>query len=315
MGKLPFLARVVPNLATWHPVRPVMENARGAKARASPHRQDEAPMRIDLHTHSTASDGLLTPDALLRAAGEAGVTTLALTDHDTTEGIALAMPVANELGIELIPGVEINTDLPGGGEAHVLGYLMRLDDAYFQATLSAQREGREARGREMVAQLQAAGLPITWEMVRRHADGAVGRPHVAAALIEIGAVQTVAEAFDHYLGHGMVGYVPRARFTPVEAIKLIRSAGGVSSLAHPLYITDLAALLPSLVDAGLAGIETYYGPYEQAAIARLLDLGKRFGLIATGGSDYHGPGIHPTPLGGNPAVPQETIAALRRLAS
>jgi 3',5'-nucleoside bisphosphate phosphatase len=139
-------------------------------------------MLVDLHTHSTASDGLYPPATLVQMAHAAGVTVLALTDHDSTEGVAEAQTTGAALGVEVIPGVEINTDLPdGGGEAHVLGYFVRWHDAAFQDALRRRRTERETRGRQMVDQLRATGLPITWEQVLRHADGAVGRPHVAAA--------------------------------------------------------------------------------------------------------------------------------------
>jgi predicted metal-dependent phosphoesterase TrpH len=267
-------------------------------------------MLIDLHTHSTASDGLLTPADLAHAAHEAGLTTIALTDHDSTNGVAAAQAAGGALGLEVIPGVELNTDIPTGGEAHVLGYLMDWHDVAFQAQLAARRASREQRGRQMVAQLQAAGIPITWEQVLRHAHGAVGRPHVAAALVENGVVTSVAEAFDRYLGRGMAGYVRRDPFTPIEAITLIRSAGGVPSLAHPAYIATLETLLPELASAGLGGLECYYGPYDAATVERLLAVANTYHLIPTGGSDYHGPGIHPTPLGGHP-VPPESLAALK----
>lgn len=272
-------------------------------------------MRCDLHTHSTASDGLLTPTELARAAHAAELTTIALTDHDTTEGVAEAQAAGSALGLHVIPGVEINTDLRAGGEAHVLGYFVPLADPVFQQELATRRAARLDRGQRMVAQLRKIGLPITWEQVLRHADGAVGRPHVAAALIDLGVVQTVAEAFDTYLARGKAGYVPRAPYAPEEAIALIRQAGGVASLAHPAYIASLDSLLPRLVAAGLTGLETYYGQYNPENIRYLSDLATRFGLIPTGGSDYHGPGIHPTPLGAQPTLPEASLEALRTAAA
>lgn len=273
-------------------------------------------MRIDLHTHSTASDGLLEPAALLQAARDAGLTVIALTDHDTTDGVAEALAAGNELGIEVIPGVEINTDLEiGTGEAHVLGYFLDWHDARFQEELRRRREARIRRGHQMVEQLNAIGIPITWDLVRRHADGAVGRPHVAATLMDLGIVSSISAAFDIYLGRGKPGYVRREPLTPQQAIALIRQGRGVASLAHPAYTPMLDALLPTLVAAGLAGIEVYYGQYDDATIAHLLDLAHRFQLIPTGGSDYHGPGIHPTPLGGQPALPAEALEQLRAAAA
>src|SRR5579884_3571824 len=153
-------------------------------------------MLIDLHTHSTASDGLLAPAELARAAHAAGLATIALTDHDITDGVADAQETGTALGLGVIAGVELNTDLPDGGEAHVLGYFIDPANAPFQERLAARRSARERRGRQIVQKHQDIGLPITWDQVLRHAKGAVGRPHVAAALIESGVVDSVPEAFD-----------------------------------------------------------------------------------------------------------------------
>lgn len=273
-------------------------------------------MLVDLHTHSTASDGLYPPATLVHMAHDAGLTVMALTDHDSTEGVAEAQATGAQLGVEVIPGVEINTDLPGGaGEAHVLGYFLRPHDPAFQAELRRRRTEREARGQQMVTQLRAVGLPITWDQVQRHADGAVGRPHVAAALVELGAATSVADAFNRYVGRGKPGYVARAPFTPAQAVALIRSAGGVAALAHPAVIPDLPHHLHELVPVGLSGMEVYYGPYPPETVEHLRELAERFGLIPTGGSDYHGPGIHPTPLGGQPVLPAASLARLRQAAA
>lgn len=268
---------------------------------------------IDLHTHSTASDGLLAPADLVRAAREAGLMTLALTDHDSTAGVDEAQRAGAALGLAVIAGVEINTDFPGGGEAHVLGYFLDRAGPDFQTELARRRTEREQRGQAMVRQLQALNIPITWDQVRRKADGAVGRPHVAAALVEVGAVGNVQEAFDRYLERGQPGYVAREPFTPAEAVALIRRGGGVAALAHPAHIKRLEDVLPPLVAAGLVGLETYYGQYDDATVARLLAVGGAFRLIPTGGTDYHGPGIHPTPLGGRD-VPANSLARLQAAA-
>ncbi|MBA3826590.1 MAG: PHP domain-containing protein [Ktedonobacterales bacterium] len=288
-----------------------------AVARVSHPPEEVAPtMLADLHTHSTASDGLYAPAHLVEMAHAAGLTVMALTDHDSTEGVAEAQATGTRLGIEVIPGVEINTELSNGdGEAHVLGYFLRWHETAFQDELRRRRTEREARGRQMVEQLRAVGLPITWEQVLRHADGAVGRPHVAAALVEVGAATSVADAFDRYVGRGKPGYVARTPFTPSQAIALIRSAGGVAALAHPAGIPDLPHRLNELVAAGLGGLETYYGPYDDGTVERLRKLAEQHGLIPTGGSDYHGPNIHPTPLGGQPPLPEAALAALRHAAA
>lgn len=269
-------------------------------------------MRIDLHTHSTASDGLLAPDALVRFAQEQGLDLIALTDHDTTDGIAEAQAEGQRVGVTVIGGIEINTDLPGGGgEAHVLGYYLDRDEPSFQRTLTILREARERRGERMVEQLRAEGLDISWERVRELAQGTVGRPHVAHALVERGYASDVSDAFARWLSRGRPGYVTRLKLAPEEAVRFIRSARGVPVLAHPVGASDLeGTLLPALVDAGMLGLECHYGQYDDATVRHLLALAARYDLVATGGSDYHGPGMHATPLGGHP-VPPEAADQLR----
>lgn len=271
---------------------------------------------IDLHTHSTASDGLYTPRELLRRANEAGLRVLALTDHDTTNGLIEAAEEARALHIEFIPGIELNTDI-AGGEVHVLGYFLEFGRPAFQAVLKTLRDARERRGQRMVEQLREHGVIISWERVRAIAQGAVGRPHVARALMEAGYVQSIGEAFDAYLSKGGIGYVPRYRITPVDAVRLIDSANGLPVIAHPLNLPGLAKLreeLPELCAAGMVGLETYYGPYTHDNELDLLTLASEYHLVPTGGSDFHGPGIHPTPLGGR-HVPYEAVERLKELAA
>ena len=271
-----------------------------------------APQRIDLHTHSNASDGLFAPAELVRRAREAGLDLIGLVDHDTTQGLAEAQAAGRRLGVTVIPGVEINTDIVGGGEAHILGYEITPDDASLASNLGLLRGARERRGERMVANLRAAGFNISWEQVRDIAKGAVGRPHVARALINGGYASDVSDAFARYLSPGRPGYAPRYKLTPENAIRIIRSARGVPVLAHPAGIVEPETrVLPSLVEAGLQGLECYYGQYDEATVELLLGLARRFGLIATGGSDYHGPNMHPTPLGGR-YVPPEVVAQLHK---
>ncbi|HEV2238973.1 MAG TPA: PHP domain-containing protein [Ktedonobacterales bacterium] len=271
-------------------------------------------MRIDLHTHSTASDGVLAPDELARQARAAGLDVIALTDHDSTAGVAAAQAAGERIGLRVVAGIEVNTDLPGG-EAHVLGYFVDHEQPAFQQTLTVLREARALRGERMVARLRAAGLDISWERVRELAEGAVGRPHVARALIERGSATSVDDAFARWLGRGRPGYVPRMKLAPAEAVRFIRSAWGVPALAHPAGIADLDSIvLPNLVAAGLLGLECHYGQYDAATVRHLLALATARGLLATGGSDYHGPNMHPTPLGGR-AVPPEALAALEHAAA
>ena len=267
---------------------------------------------VDLHTHSTASDGLYTPEALVALARDAGLRVIGLADHDTTAGLTLAMAEGDRLGVTVIPAIEINTDLPQKrAEAHMLGYFIDFEQPQFQQSLSVLREARALRGQRMVQRLRDLGLDVTWERVRELAGGAVGRPHVARALVEKGYASSVSDAFDKYIGPGRPAYIPRYKLTPQDAVRLIRSARGVQVLAHPAYITGLEdELLPALMAAGLQGLECYYGQYDAETVERLLRLADAHGLLATGGSDYHGPNMHPTPLGGR-YVPPVCVERLR----
>ncbi|MBV9689058.1 MAG: PHP domain-containing protein [Ktedonobacteraceae bacterium] len=267
---------------------------------------------IDLHTHSTASDGVYSPTVLLQYAKAAGIHVLALTDHDSTEGVAEAAEAADALNIDFIPGIEINTDI-SGGEVHVLGYFLDYQQAAFQNILRVLRDSRELRGQRMVELLNQQGVHISWKRVREIANGVVGRPHVARALLEAGYVQTIGEAFDKYIGRGSLAYVPHYKLTPNQAVRLIASANGLPVIAHPLSIPGLVELrnwLPGLCEAGMVGLETYYGQYTPQDEQTLLALVHEYQLIPTGGSDFHGPDIHPTPLGGR-YVPCEAVERLK----
>lgn len=273
-------------------------------------------VRIDLHTHSTASDGLLAPAALVRFAREQGLSLIALTDHDTTAGLAEAQAEGERLGLTVIGGIEINTDLPGsgGGEAHVLGYFVEADTPAFQATLTTLRDARVRRGERMVELLREQGLDISWERVRERAAGSVGRPHVAKELVELGYASDVPDAFDKWISRGRPGYVPRLKLSPENAVRFVRSGRGIPVLAHPVGIPGLEeTLLPAMVEAGMLGLECHYGEYDDVTVRHLLDLAATYNLVATGGSDYHGPNMHPTPLGGH-LVPPEAADQLRALA-
>src|SRR5947199_4293332 len=267
---------------------------------------------IDLHTHSTASDGIYSPIELLHRAKEIGIRILALTDHDSTGGLEEAAQVAAQLDIDFIPGIEINTDVQGG-EVHVLGYFPEYHRSAFQAVLKVLRDARERRGQRMVELLNKQGINIQWDRVREIAQGAVGRPHVAKALLEAGYVQSIGEAFDKYIGTNCFAYVPRYRLTPEDAVHLIASANGLPVIAHPIELPGLDELrnwVPDLRNAGMVGLETYYGSYTPANEHELLALAHEYHLIPTGGTDFHGPGIHPTPLGGR-YVPFEAVERLK----
>jgi len=269
--------------------------------------------RGDFHCHSTASDGILSPADVVTLAYDEGVRVLALTDHDSTEGIAEARAaVADKSDFTLIPGVEMGTDIPGG-EVHVLGYFLEPGNAELQTVLEKLRASRKDRGRGMVEKLREMGFDVTWEQVQRFAgDGAVGRPHVAQALFEKGYVETVTEAFDKYIGRNGPAYVDRIKMTPRDAVATIVRLGGVACLAHPADLEDLDGLLAGLKDAGLAGMEVHYKLYDEETVARLAAAAERHGLLPLGGSDYHGlyGEDEPYPGGMRSPVPDSSTDAL-----
>ncbi|MEX0786720.1 MAG: PHP domain-containing protein [Dehalococcoidia bacterium] len=274
------------------------------------------PSRADFHCHSTASDGIYSPSGLIKLAYEHGVRIMALTDHDSTEGIAEARKAVEAYpGFTLIPGVEMGTDIPGG-EVHMLGLFLDPDNEELQATLARLREGRRGRGEGIVKKLREMGFDVTWEQVQAIAgDGAVGRPHVAQALLDSGHVATIKEAFDKYIGRNGPAYVEREKMTPVEAVATIVRLGGVPCLAHPRDLEHLDELLVELKAAGLAAMEVYYKDYQPDAVERLRQTAERHGLIPLGGSDYHG--LHgpnePFPGGMLSPLPDSSIEAILRL--
>jgi predicted metal-dependent phosphoesterase TrpH len=247
--------------------------------------------KADFHNHSTASDGRLTPTQLVDLAAGRGVRILALTDHDSTEGIAEAQAAAaRHDGFFLLPGTELSTDIEGD-EVHILGYFSAevLTNADLQAQLARFREGRFERGRLMTEKLAALGMPVSWERVLEIAgDASVGRPHVAQAMLEAGYVADLNEAFDRFIGRNGPAYVEREKMTPVEAIQTIRRFGAPAVLAHPRYVKSLDAVLPEMVDAGLCAMEVFYKDSDEELIARMAATARRFGILPLGGSDYHG---------------------------
>ena len=271
--------------------------------------------RADLHTHSNCSDGLLSPTALVELAASRGVRILALTDHDSTEGLPEALKAASRYpGFTLIPGVEMSTDVPGS-EVHVLGYFLDLKDGRLQEELARLRSLRRERGRRMVEKLRDMGIDISWERVQAIADGgAVGRPHVAQALLEKGHIASVQEAFQRYIGRNGPAYVEREKMTPAEAVAFLHQRRALPVLAHPREMEDLEGMLPTLQETGLAGMEVYYQDYDEASIERLLRIARRHGLLPTGGSDYHGFGGEHERLPGDIPLPDEVIDAFMALA-
>lgn len=266
-------------------------------------------MRIDLHTHTTASDGLLAPEALVELAKTAGVGVLAVCDHDSTDGVDRAIATGLRIGVEVIPAVEINTDVDSS-EIHVLGYYLDYHQDWLQAFLERLRAGRLHRAETMVKKLNALGLPLDFARVQALAAGAVGRPHVARALVEAGLVQSTDEAFDKYLGRTGPAYVERLKVTPEEAIQIIAKARGIPVLAHPGWgVAD--AMVPRLVEAGLEGLEVYYPDHLPEEVKHWSSIAVRYGLVVTGGTDFHGGPLATRAVIGSQYVPPEVVDRLK----
>lgn len=245
----------------------------------------------DFHLHSTASDGVHTPTWVMETAAAHGVRILSLTDHDSTEGFAEAKQAADRLGLRLIPGIELSTDL-GKADVHLLGFGVNIASRPLQEFLSWQREGRIGRTRKIVEILRANGMPVEVDRVMAIAgEATVGRPHVARALVEGGFVASVQEAFDLWLGNGKAADVDREKLEPADAIKIIHENGGVVFVAHAIYIgEDYPTAVTQLVGWGLDGIETYYKQYDAETVEKHRALAAALGLATSGGSDYHGLG-------------------------
>lgn len=270
------------------------------------------PLRADLHTHSNASDGIHAPADLLRQASRRGLSVLALTDHDTTLGLAAAAAEARLLRITFVPGIELSTDVERG-EIHVLGYGIDPDATELQSTLERLRRSRETRAARILDRLRRLGIDLPDESIQPAEPGAsIGRPHIAMALIAAGQASSVSDAFDRFLGQGKPAYVASERLKPADAVRLIRSAGGLPVLAHPFSSPGFPHTLPDLIAAGLGGLEVYYGEYDDDRRRVLADIAARHDLIATGGSDYHGEGFKEGRGLGSVDVPTE---ALRRFLS
>lgn len=244
---------------------------------------------IDLHTHTTASDGLLSPAGLVHEARRWGVDVLGITDHDTVDGLAEAAVAASRASLTLVPGVELTTTIQGP-EIHILGYFVNQDDPVFIERLASLARDRVQRITNVVRLLNDAGYAVDLGAILAQADeGSIGRPHVARALIELGAATDMNDAFSRFLKRGAVGWAPRSPFTAEEAVRALLDNGAVPVLAHPFSTRDVGATLSRLVPAGLMGLEVYYGEYDDAQQRELLHTARRYDLAPTGGSDFHGP--------------------------
>ena len=276
-------------------------------------------MAIDLHTHSSASDGTDSPTELIRRASAEGLTAVALTDHDTLSGLAEARSAAADAGIRLIPGTELSVD-HDGLKLHMLVHFLEPQDGPLQDRLAELRQGRHERNKKIIAKLRELGYEIDETDVNAQAGGeAVGRPHIADALVAKGFVSTRADAFDGLLSDRGAAYVERLRLSATAAMSLAAASGAVTTVAHPYTIDRNAETFPALFaelqDLGLSGLEAYYPEHSKDLQAHLAALAKDLGLVATGGSDYHGTGKPGLELGsgfGDLVVPDTVLAELEK---
>ncbi|MFA5042611.1 MAG: PHP domain-containing protein [Kiritimatiellia bacterium] len=258
---------------------------------------------IDLHTHSTFSDGSLTPEQLVREAERVRLSALALTDHDSIDGLERFMAACAKGIVRGVPGVEISVDCnPGDATMHILGYFIDPANAELNEHVNRLRDGRRHRNEEILKRLNAMGLMLTMNEIASFAgENNVGRLHFAQALLARGYVRTTQEAFDKYLAKGKAGYANRLRFKPLGGVEMIRKAGGIAVLAHPFTLNlgkqALADCVGELVQGGLQGIEIYYPQHSPKMVRQYLDLAAQFHLIATGGTDFHGKPMPDVKLG------------------
>ena len=270
--------------------------------------------RVDLHVHTTASDGSLSPAEAVRLASEKGLSAVAVTDHDTTAGVAEAVEAGERYGVEVVPGVELSVDYEGEG-VHILGYFIDPAHPVLRELLDWVVAERDARNEAIAAAMRADGVPVTVESLRAGRPGAVvGRPHFAQALTEHGAAASIRDAFDRFLSRGMKYYCAR-RYIPMDrAFEAIRAAGGKAVFAHPFQYKytepELVILTRTLVEKGLSGVECVYSGYTPEQVGYLKELSGFYGLCVTGGSDFHGAGKPEAELGGA-AVPYELLEGLK----
>ena len=250
-------------------------------------------MEIDLHIHTTASDGTLSPAAVVQYAKEKGLRTIAITDHDTVEGIAEGLGEGRRLGLEVIPGVELSVDF-AKGTMHLLGYYIDHTYAELLEKLTVVQQARAERNLKIVEKLRALGIDIDLAEIKETPEhGQIGRPHFAYTMVQKGYVQNIQDAFDRYLGKGGPAYVEKFRFSPQEAMDIIHKAGGITVLAHPftlnqLQLYDLEPVIVELKEKGLDGIEVYYPEHSEGQTKLYRNLAQQYGLAITGGSDFHG---------------------------
>jgi len=274
---------------------------------------------VDLHCHSTASDGTLAPAEVVRLAVDRGLSALALTDHDTVAGIAEAAAQAGRAGLDFLPGIEISAEFPHPGTLHLLGYGVDADNPSLASLTATLIAGRNNRNPRIIAKLNEMGVHVSMKEWEDEARGEVmGRPQLAAILERKGYVSSIKQAFDKYIGHGAPAYFDKERLTPKRAIELVRQSGGVAVLAHPIQLrcqndAQLERIVKDLVDLGLAGIEVIHSDHDAATVGKYDALADRLGLLKTGGSDFHGSNKQDVDLGiaNGRRVPRLWFDALR----
>ncbi|MDD4923269.1 MAG: PHP domain-containing protein [Dehalococcoidales bacterium] len=271
--------------------------------------------QVDLHVHTSVSDGKYTPEEIVIKAANIGLKYLAICDHDTVDGVVPALEASKSYpGLTVIPGVEMST-LAVGSEVHMLGYFIDYNDSAFKELLSDLSDSRIGRAQAIVAKLNEMGIKIEWIRVQELAgDGTIGRPHIANAMLEKGYVSTFKEAFDKYIAQGGPAYVERSKITPAEAVEIIIKAGGLPVLAHPFTVNEPEKLIADLKECGLAGIEVYYDNYSPDERKTLVRLAAKYNLVAAGGSDYHGIDDAVETLLGESETPVEAAEKLIALA-
>ncbi len=287
------------------------QNAEGSRYdQTSPAVRPEWPVEIDLHLHTTASDGTLTPRQLIDQVATTSLRVVAVTDHDSTNGLNEAIEAsAAHPQLTVIPGIELGTS-DEESELHLLGYFIDPDNTVMQSKLEQFRVERVEAARAMVNRLAEIKRPVSWERVVEMASGSVGRPHIARAMVEAGHVETVAEAFDRYIGEKGVARVPRPKLHPVAALEMIHAAGGIGVIAHPRTVNKLDNLVKQLVDVGLAGIEVYAEKYASDRRDEYLDIATRYDLVPSGGTDYHALGAKNETTPGTNGPPPDTVSKL-----
>ncbi len=266
---------------------------------------------VDLHVHTSVSDGRYTPEEIVKKAAGLGLKYLAICDHDSVDGVAPALEAAKKYpGLTVIPGVEMST-LAIGSEVHMLGYFVDFHDIELKKVLAELSDSRMGRAEAMVEKLNEMGINIEWARVQELAgDGTIGRPHIANAMLEKGYITTFKEAFDKYIAQGAPAYIERSKVTPVEAVGIIKKAKGLPVLAHPFTVAEPEKLIAELKEAGLVGIEVYYDNYSPDERKTLAKLAAKYQLVACGGSDYHGIDESFETMIGESETPLETVEQL-----